>query len=157
MVLDSYLNVYQHWENQKEVAVKGYSNLVQSTRKLLNSTLNGNSTSFPFVGHFDDPVNGPITVWITALKFDAPSGSYTYYICTGQNEMLLGALEDKFMNMVSKDLMNDYEVTFVAYFIAYAVFLLSLECLVQKRIVSPIIDLIAKIKKPMQKRSKSTE
>ena len=51
--------------------------------------------------------------------------------------------------MMSRDLIVDYEVVFVVYFVAYAVFLISLECIVLKRIVSPINDLIVKIKKPM--------
>ena len=34
------------------------------------------------------------------------------------------------MNMMSRDLIYDYEVVFVVYFVAYAVFLISLECIV---------------------------
>ena len=59
--------------------------------------------------------------------------------------------------MMSRDLIVDYEVVFVVYFVAYAVFLISFECIVLKRIVSPINDLIVKIKKPMQKRNKNSE
>jgi hypothetical protein len=61
------------------------------------------------------------------------------------------------MNMMSRDLIYDYELVFILYFVAYAVFLISLECIVLKRIVSPINDLIVKIKKPMQKRNKNSE
>jgi hypothetical protein len=59
-----------------------FGSLVNETSLLLQRTLSANA-SFPIIGHFVDPINGPITVRITAMQFDAPIGKYTYFLATG--------------------------------------------------------------------------
>lgn len=130
MVFDSNYTVHQHWENHKEVAVDGYNQLVISNRLLLEKTISDKSIQFPYIGHFYCKVNGRLKVRITALKFDAPAGTHTYYISTGQNEELQGALEARFVKLMSRDLIYEYDITGAVYLILYVVFLLGLECFV---------------------------
>lgn len=155
MVLDSNFTVNQHWCNSKEVATNGYDELVYNTRTLLNKTLQNSSVAYPAIGHYYCPVNGHLTVRITALKFDAPEGSNTYYISTGQNEELEGALEKRFKNLMSKDLRLLYIITILVYIVAYGVSLITLESVVLKRIVGPIIDITIRIRNPLKMSSES--
>ena len=95
IVMDSNLTVYQHWSNKREVPPNGYGSLVKNTGKLLNAALS-TSASFPNIGRFYCSKNGHLTVRLTAVKFDAPDGKYTYFIGTGQHESLQGFFTNRF-------------------------------------------------------------
>lgn len=150
MALDANLNMNQHWCNQNEVAEDGYDELLQNTRLLLNQTINNASTTYPAIGHFYTPLNGHLTVRMTALKFDAPDGLYTYFIGTGQNEQLRAALQSRFKNLMSKDLRLLYLVTTFVYIATYTGSLLIIETTVFKRIVLPILDITIRIRDPIK-------
>lgn len=149
LVLDSNLTIYQNWSNYQEVAAGGYSSLVKNTGKLTTWAL-GNSSTFPVTGNFYCSKNGHLNVRLTALKFDAPDGNYTYFIGTGQHRRLVGAFEDSLLYLMGSDLTKFYLISLSVYITSYFLALFLIECVVNKRIVSPVVDLTIKMRKPKE-------
>lgn len=127
----------------------GYNSLVSNTGKLLTWAL-GNSSTFPVMGHFYCPKNGHLNVRITALNFDPLTGMPTYFVGSGQHQRLEGAFEDTLLYLMGSDLTKFYLISLSVYLTSYLMALLVIECVVNKRIVSPVIDLTIKMRKPKE-------
>lgn len=103
-----------------------YGPIISGTRDVVTRTLKANA-SFPANGFFLCPKIGWSIVRVTALKFDAPDGNYTYYIGTGQKSVLIEKFEHSLVNLMSSDLTKFYQISIGVYLIFYLLALLLIE------------------------------
>jgi hypothetical protein len=126
LVLSPNLTVVRSWNNFLDGVDKMYGPIISGSRDVVTRTLKANA-SFPANGFFLCPKIGWSIVRVTALKFDAPEGNYTYYIGTGQKSILIEKFEHSLMNLMGSDLTKFYQISIGVYLICYLLALFLIE------------------------------